>query len=841
MPPPSFRWARPLREAGIVLAIFASGAFIGSRYMASYREAAPEDLEFGVAVVSACGRGFVNPSAPIPALGAFLQRRTETFSCDQLPASLAPVPLGLTQALYRYLMIAVALQWKWSGVSWLGLTPLFGTLFGLTLCAVYGLFRLAVGAVVGLIGVVPLAISAHHLGYLPQLRDYAKAPFILMLILVTASLAMPPSRPRRSLLFAATFGLILGVGFGFRNDLLIAVPPFLVTVALLTPGPSTGHLRLKAGCVALAFVTFIVSAWPILAAYGSGSNTGHVAVLGLTTTFDAPLGVTRPAYGLGSRYLDGYAATVINMHSRLRSGRFVDYMSAGYDAAAVALLVDVARHWPADIAARGLASVTEVLDFPFTIGTHTPTVPRGVSATWLLTIYEWQQSALRLLTGLGPLLACAVIIVVGSRDVRAGVALLLFVLYYCGYPSVQFHARHFFHLEFIAWWALVFVLAAAGRPLWRWVKEGSGRRVSAVEMRNALIAAAAVVALTVVPLTVLRVYQQRHLVAFFDDYLQSPRKPSTLSWTPRAGRTLVAVDGLWAGLSPGDPFGARYLVAEFGSDQCAAADLPVIVKYDATEDSADFSFVTRMPIDSAGPTFGFVPAYSNGPWSRFAGFSLPQGYEACLKSVSVIEDTSRIPVLVELTLTPAWRSASLFQRLAKAESERHLALVRTVPEDLVSPTDGSVSPVVALSSDSVAPGVAVDAAHRRWFSTAPIRVVTPQQLLVHFPPQTVDAGLVLRAQGVLRRGGLRIGTTQNERFVDSRAITMPGPFTVLIGVPSPGVYAVRVTAEAAAAWRQQQDSLLWHATRLLAPWTLADDFELRDVAWIRAAPMATKS
>jgi hypothetical protein len=143
---------------------------------------------------------------------------------------------------------------------------------------------------------------------------------------------------------------------------------------------------------------------------------------------------------------------------------------------------------------------------------------------------------------------------------------------------------------------------------------------------------------------------------------------------------------------------------------------------------------------------------------------------------------------------------------------------------------------MTLSSDGVASGVAVDTARHSWSTVSPVRVAAPRQLLVHFAPQAVEADLVLRAQGVLRRGGLRIGTLQNEHLVDSRPVTMPGPFTVLLGVPSVGAYAVGITDEAAMDWRQQDDSLLWHAARLLVPWTQVDDFELRDVAWIRTSP-----
>ena len=212
----------------LCIAVVASGGMlIGSRYVGVFQQTARaffDQKEFAPAVLLACGRGYVTPAVPTPALDRFLDGTVDTFSCDQLPPSTPAGELHFMQALYRYLMTAVAWQWKWSGISWSGLTPLFGILFALTLCAAYGLFRLAGPPLAALLAVVPLTVSAHHLGFLPQLRDYAKAPFILLLILIMARLAVTPLKRRRALLLAAAFGLVLGIGFGFRNDLLINIP-----------------------------------------------------------------------------------------------------------------------------------------------------------------------------------------------------------------------------------------------------------------------------------------------------------------------------------------------------------------------------------------------------------------------------------------------------------------------------------------------------------------------------------------------------------------------------------------------------------------------------------------
>lgn len=822
-------------DVALLLIILLGGALIGSRYIERVGAGEFVQSEFGAAVSLACGHGFAEPLGPPPALSDFLNRRASAFSCDQWPPGLSVGPPTFLQRLYRYLMTAVAFQWMWSGVSWHTLAPLFGAMFGLTLAASYALFRLAGGPLVATIAVIPLAISSHQLATLPRLRDYAKAPFILLLILVMAHLARPPYSRRRCLLLAAAFGLILGVGFGFRNDLLVNVPPFVAVVLLLVPVRWRDELRVKAACLGLALVTFAATAWPILIGYRSGSNTGHAAVCGLTSAFDAPLGLTRPVYDLGSPFLDGYCAAVINAHHYLRRQPFVEYLSPEYDAAAVALIADVTRHWPADIFVRGVASVLQVLDFPFSVGRYGPPVPDGVTAPPMRRTYEVQADVLRTLAGLGSLLVTAAAVVVGSVEPRAAVALVLMILYYCGYPAIQFQVRHFFHLEFIAWWALAFLAAKATRSAWRFISVGALPRPNRRAISSALVGLASIVVVTVLPLWILRAYQQRHLVTLFDAHLQAQRTPLSLTRATASGWTRVTMDGLWSRRAATEPLSVRHLVAEATADRCGTIELPVRVVYDARTPSNDFSSVTRMAIDPSGPTALVIPVYYNGEWSHFVGFDLPEGYDTCLKSVSLIDDLSGILVPVELTLAPTWRSKRLFQRLATWESEpasndAH-PLVRVQPADLIVSPDSHVSRAVPLWADHLAPGVTESESGRGW--TGNVHLDFPQQTLVHFPTQSITAGLVLRAKGVLHHGGLQVGVLENDRLIDSHSITTPGPFTALIQEPNLGTYGVRVADFALPEWRMEPRSVLREVAWFVAPWLRVDVFELQEMAWIK--------
>src|SRR5206468_11085718 len=136
----------------------------------------------------------------------------------------------------------------------------------------------------------------------------------------------------------------LGIGFGFRNDLLVNVLPFFVTVAVFLPGPVRSHARLKLAAVMLAAACFVVCAWPIITAYRSGSNTGHVALLGLMTSFNEPLGVTASVYDWGAPYDDGFAIKVISSFAERVHHRSVSALSMAYDRTMLESLFMIGRH-----------------------------------------------------------------------------------------------------------------------------------------------------------------------------------------------------------------------------------------------------------------------------------------------------------------------------------------------------------------------------------------------------------------------------------------------------------------------------------------------------------------
>src|SRR5690606_10488769 len=152
--------------------------------------------------------------------------------------------------------------------------------------------------------------SSLHLQHLPHLRDYAKAPFVLALILLLAWMVVRPRKPAVFLGAAALYGLLTGVGSGSRTDLLANVPPLTIALIAFLPGGVTANLRLKATALLLAAATFIGAAWPAASfVTARGGCQWHVMLLGLDDSFNDSLGVAPASYAWVSAFSDEYIHT----------------------------------------------------------------------------------------------------------------------------------------------------------------------------------------------------------------------------------------------------------------------------------------------------------------------------------------------------------------------------------------------------------------------------------------------------------------------------------------------------------------------------------------------------
>ena len=596
---------------------------------------------FEPAVMIACGHGFVVAQPQIPAMTAFLEQRVDRYSCGDIPAGTSLGATGLYQGAWRYLLFTVGGAWRVLGISWSGLGPLFGLLFAVSAAALYAVFRLGMTPAPAAIGVLGLAVSHLQLMYLPILRDYAKAPFTLILIGLLGLIVRHRPRFPTTLALAAAYGAVLGVGYGFRTDFLVDIPPFLVVLVCFMEGGVFRHLRLKTAAALLCAATFAATAWPIISTVrDTGGCQWHTMLLGFPTGFSRPLGLLEAPYKLLRVYSDEFVyATAASYAARVDpSVGTIGYCRPAYDAATARYLADLARQFPADMIVRAYGSILRIVELP--LSWH-----RAPQAN-----FGQQLPGPAGLHGYGLAVVLAAIAIAAAVDVRLGLFLVFFVLYFGGYPAVQFQTRHYFHLEFITWWAGGFVGESVFRLCRGFAADRRSRPIGAAPLRAATAVLVGSLTMMIAALWGARAYQQDTTRTLFESYLNSAKDELSLQDTG-------AIDEIARALSGAAQERADFLQVDVNPWRCVG-DAAVTFQYDrASRRLFSRKFVVRHDDGVREPTHIFTPVYKG-----FQNIVLSDTSPGCVNAAYRVRDPNALPLLLEVVLSPKWRVIPRYQQ-----------------------------------------------------------------------------------------------------------------------------------------------------------------------------------
>ncbi|MBF0285357.1 MAG: hypothetical protein HQL51_12970, partial [Magnetococcales bacterium] len=253
---------------------------------------------YAPAVMFACGRGFVDVDPTlVPGLDPFLQRDVyrykefhakrapspmNHFDCANIPDGVPTSPLKDFQKLYAYLGGAVGVIWWATGVSWPALHPYFALIFALMAALGYRLLRHGMARLPALLGTAYFVISMES--YLKTYRDLVRIPLILAALLLAVRLGTQPCSRGRGAALAALGGGILGVGLGFRPDVLVGLPVLAAALLFFPPAPQPPWWVRGERLLILLFC-LVVTAIPPLQSIQGGGNLAHHLLAGLSTPF----------------------------------------------------------------------------------------------------------------------------------------------------------------------------------------------------------------------------------------------------------------------------------------------------------------------------------------------------------------------------------------------------------------------------------------------------------------------------------------------------------------------------------------------------------------------------
>ena len=777
--------------AGVLLCAFVVGAFAGRQFAGQPRF---YQSEFGPAVMLAAGRGLVSPlQQPGAPLAEFLAVRRQTLE----PADFADVavgPLNQFQQAHRYLLLAVGVAWRLSGIAWANVATVSAVLFALSIAACYGICRLWLTRTAALAGAAFLTFSPTHLEHVPLIRDYAKAPFILIAILLTMVIAVRSLSRRMLWILSAACGLTVGVGLGFRMDVVVMAPIFLVSLFAFTDRRPWSGLGTKGIGAGVFLIALAAAAAPVVFLVSRGGSNGyHAILLGYADQFDAFLGIKRSVYSYLPYYSDDYLIAAVNRLALKNTGQIPPVPSPAYDDASRMYWLQIIRHFPADILTRTLAAANTILNLPFDEGPLNFLKAPGDHGNplWnLLTnqvphrarigvVFEWMT----VLNGLGLVFGIVLVAAAAVRSLRLGLFTAWMIVVLAGYASLQFDRRHFFHLEILPVLAVLVAIELLARR-----SKLDSRAIARFGGAVAILAAVLVVS----SLT-LRAYQQRHVGRLLQDYVDAPRQPVQAVFTDTGNGTWRA---RWAAAPAANTVAADYYVVEF--DGAPKPEMsPLGVRYSSTTPDHDFSRVIWIS-EGDGVNRVFIPTYGEPPAWGFDGVELSAGIKARLRGIYRVTNPERLPLLLDLRLPGAWQQDHLTQTFrlrdaglpddvqmlgaAGGTAESRIALLGRVDSADAKPRAADVGKTYTNAVRLTEQGIEVDGLAEMQSS-----------YLLELKPVSVTAPATLLVRGHLYQGGIVFGLLKGDSWYRSFGTGTPGDFVSVVDITEPGVYTPIVT------------------------------------------------
>jgi len=294
---------------------------------------------------------------------------------------------------------------------------------------------------------------------LPNLRDFSKAPFILTIIFLLVYLIKVKPSLSRLAVYLPLLGLLIGVGMGFRQDIIIFIPTAILVACISLYRVGNASLLRRCVVAALFLACLFGTASPMLGKMEGGAQPYHPLVQGYSMKRMESLGIAPAAYAPLASGQDNYVFSVLyDYYRRVNSkpNAHFSYNSPGAEAAGRQWLIDMGVHFPADILTRGYASVLRSLRYA---DAYTPWFSQFPSG--LRGIENIHLGFAAFMHRFGLLLGMAALLCIGVRNLTAGLGLIVFVVYVFGYVGLQCEFRHAFHFAFIPFWVMGFLTSTA--------------------------------------------------------------------------------------------------------------------------------------------------------------------------------------------------------------------------------------------------------------------------------------------------------------------------------------------------------------------------------------------
>jgi hypothetical protein len=805
----SLTGSRPrLRQAAteglIVVALIAASLWYG-RFAFLHAVTPPDYYYLAPAISVAAGQGFLTPT-PVPGtpLADFLARRVDSLALRDVRPQTLGEPEAFDKAS-RYLLMAVGYWWRVAGISWTNLAGVAAALHAMTVLGAYALLRLFLPTMWSLAGGLWICTSTLQLSFIPHIRDYSKAAFIVAALPLIVALALRARAMVALLAVSAAAGATIGIGFGFRMDTAVMIPLAVAAIVLFRGGWPWRALPEKALALAVFLLCLAAPMWPVVSQLArGGSNESHVVLLGYADAFDVNLEIAPSIYRFIPFYSDTYVAIMVSGYATAFTAEPLAIPSPEYGAASRRLWLELVRHFPADVYARGVAAATVVMDLAF----HNPDPSfldlAPPARDWWVGVYRWLDR----FSGTGPFLGVGLILVASAASLRHGLLATMMMLVLAGYPSLQFSDRHYFHVQvvpvftiLVLLWLMYSALVAVAARLVAWPSQASTRQRLPLQgaPRRLAVGVLVVLALTAAPLGVLRAYQEVQITDMITGFLGAARTPVSPGLEPLAHGGWLA---RWPQPEPQPRSGRahlEYYMLEFYDDG-SGAEVLVGLRYAAATPDLDFSRVLSLTPAPGTNRLGFA-VLTIGGQSSFTGIEFGAHTRQRFTGAYRV-DAGPAGLPFDLLLPGDWRRRHRFQRLDVeaslfGASPRNNRSVSCATGRGCQGLLGILDRVGEVTSAHDLDGVTVHAPIARVTSNGlevDGLVENESAYLAQAPERLLPTGGAFVAMGELGPGsGAVIGLLKDRAWYGQAFVKVPGQFLAIVPTEGPGTYSPLVT------------------------------------------------
>lgn len=577
------------------------------------------------------GLGTASPE-DIPGLKDFVARRTDSFDVTNIPDDVTVVPVSdFPESSYLYHLYVVGWFWRIFGVSVQTLLIYASCIYALSAGVLYLMFRNGLGRLASLTGTLLVCSSPAMLYTSVNLRDFAKTPFVIFAIYILIKLIVC-STSRKSLpALAILLGVTCGIGVGFRQDVVMCLPPAIMAILLSgsREGSHSWHLRLIS--VGLLLLAFIPLSRPIFRGMALEGNqaSAHGFFQGLSEEVEARLAFGGASYDF-LVWTDSGLYSQANVFSRRQGVNTpminpgsMEYRHAIGDAAAPflqnpglhftgaeyarfqrILMRDVLLTFPADIVARAWRTAAALYEMPSALQQELSWV-KADFPSFVRTLFAGHKMLSSGIRMLGLLFVAAGLIGVSAINLKKSLGLTGLLIWFSGYPSINYEYRMIAYLVFIPFLGFLFCFSHAGRRVFICIKSvifsthgvqaehtQSGNSIPFLKsIRNMAILVATVLMAMIIPLIVLRAWQKDSVYKLASQLETLKLNKVEIKIEKTDARVLVSPTDVLPGLKDAEslPPGEtawQYVAAVFDTN---GENIPIGIEYDKSRVFNDYT------------------------------------------------------------------------------------------------------------------------------------------------------------------------------------------------------------------------------------------------------------